>query len=154
MSLTSYDHPKAKELVEWVSNESKKELALGHGLMFFSETQEGYDLAVLTARAFILSDMTKLHCVSFFSALEYEAINMFWTEKPPLLITNFKPDHSVDPERYRRLENLLNYYLDNNIPFFLHMPVDVNVNPVEYGNQISPVFLDRLNKNNKKFIIT
>lgn len=155
MSLTNYPHVKASELIKWIEEDATEEFARGNGILFFGETQEGYDVAVLSARAFILSGMTKLHCVSFNLATDPEFIQTVWEEKFPLLITNFNPDGMyVDAEKYKRLENVLNYYLDNCIPFFLHIPVDVNNQSVSYGNLISPVFLDRLTKNYKTFSVS
>lgn len=152
MSLTDYPHERAAEVIKWIETDSKNSMILGNGLLFFGETQEGYDISVLAARALILIGTNKLHCVSFNLATEQEFINHLWEEKPPIVITNFLPDNNfVDPDRYKRLENVLNYYLDNCIPFFLHIPVDVNSQSIEYGNLISPVFLDRLLKNYKTF---
>lgn len=154
MSLTDYPHAKAKDLIDWLEDEASQQIALGNGVIFFGETQEGYDISVLTSRAFILTGMEKLRCFSFHDTLDHETINMLWQEKYPVMITNFYPDHTyVDPERYKRLENLLNYYLDNSIPFFLHIPVEFSKQAAEYGNLMSPVFLDRILKNNKTFAI-
>lgn len=154
MSLTDYPNDRAKEVLSWLEDDASKDLALGKGLIFFGETQDGYDIAVLTARAMILSGFSKLHCVSFTLALEYETIQTFWEEKCPVMITYFQPENThVEAERYKRLENLLNYYLDNGIPVFLHIPVDHSKQIIEYGNMISPVFLDRLLKTNTLFSI-
>lgn len=154
MTLTDYPHAKAQDLIKWFEEDASKELALGKGVMFFGETQEGYDISMLFARACLLSGQEKLRCFSFHEALDHDAVNLLWQEKYPILITNFYPDHSyVDPERYKRLENLLNYYVDNGIPFYLHIPVDYDKQVAEYGNLISPVFMDRLIKNSKTFVI-
>lgn len=154
MTLTDYPHDQAKDIISYIEDDLNKDLSLGNGIVFFGETQEGYDLALLFARAAILSGFKKLKCFSFHDTLDYEVLNAFWQDKTPVLITNFYPDNSyVDAERYKRLENLLTYYLDNGIPFFLHLPVDRHKTVVEYGNLISPVFMDRLMKNMKTFVI-
>ena len=150
-SLTSYDHPVAQEVVTWLENDSPRHFNEGSGILFTGNTAEGYDIAILTSRALILSEM-KLYREDFIDLLDYETIQQLWDTKSPLTITNFSPDSRwVNPEAYKRLENLLNYYLDNGIIFNVHLPVDEE-NP-DYGDLMSPVFLDRLKKNNKKFQI-
>lgn len=149
MSLTDYPHSSSKDVLTWLEESASKDLSLGKGLIFFGTTQEGYDLAVLTARALILSGYTKLKCVSFSFAMEHENLQSFWEDRCPLMITYFQPDNSyISPDQYKRLENLLNYHMDNSIPIFLHIPVDNHSQQIEYGNMISPVFLDRLLKAN------
>jgi hypothetical protein len=154
MSLTEYPDPIAVEIMDWLSADATTHLKDGKGVTFFSKKQEGYDSAVLTARALILSGYNKLRQIDFNFCVEDEFLGEISQEKPPLLIVNFYPDASfVSPEKYKRLETILNHYLDNCIPLLLHIPADVEGPENEYGPLISPVFLDRIKKNSKTFSV-
>lgn len=155
LSLTSHEHEVAKDIREYIEDGTvSQQIALGNGAVFFGETQDGYDLTLLFARALILSGFQKLHCYDFYDLLDYEELGVLWQEKHPVVIMNFNPDSaSVAPDAYRRLENLLNYYLDNSIPFYLHIPVSKDKPTIEYGNLFSPVFLDRVLKNMTQFSV-
>lgn len=154
MSLTDYPHATATEVKDWLANESEAHLKSGKGVMFFSTNNEGYDISVLTARALILSGYTKLKTIDFNFCMEDEVLAEISSEKPPLLILNFFPDSSfVNADLYKKLETILNYYLDNCIPILLHIPAEKTGPSEEYGPLISPVFLDRLKKNSKTFSI-
>lgn len=153
MSLTDYPHDHAKDIKAWLETDAVQHLTDGNGVIFFSTKQEGYDLAVLTARGLILSGYTKLKTIDFNFCMEDEVLHEISNEKPPLLILNFWPDGVyVNAEKYKRLETILNYYIDNCIPILLHIPADQDGPETEYGSLMSPVFLDRL-KTNKKFNI-
>jgi hypothetical protein len=152
MSLTDYPDPSASTIKAWLENESEDHLKAGKGVIFFSVKQEGYDLAVLTARALILSGYTKLKAIDFNFCMEDEVLAEIGQEKPPLLILNFFPDSSfIQTDKYKRFETILNYYLDNCIPILLHIPAEQDGPSEEYGTLISQVFLDRLLKNSKIF---
>ena len=154
MSLTDYPHTQAEVIKTWLEKEANKHLQEGKGVILFSVKHEGYDLAMLTARALILSGYTKLKTIDFNFCMEDEVLAEIGAEKPPLLITNFFPDASfVNPEKYKRLETIINYYIDNCIPVILHIPAEHNGPKQEYGPLISPVLLDRLEKDSKIFAI-
>lgn len=154
MSLTNYPDPNASTVKAWLEDESEVHLKAGKGVIFFSTKEEGYDLALLSARALILSGHTRLKAIDFNFCMDAEIISELYTEKPPLLITNFYPDASfVATDLYKKFEAVLNYYLDNCIPILLHIPAELTGPSEEYGPLISPVFLDRLKKNSKTFSI-
>jgi hypothetical protein len=138
----------ADDVIEFVKD--KNHFAVGKGANFFGVTANSYDVAILAARAVILTDVVpKLHVLHFSYACDNELINQLWQETPPILITMFNPDSRfVSGEKYLRLENILSYYLDHAIPIFLHFPV---ANVEATGNLINPVFLDRAIKINKNF---
>lgn len=146
MSLTGHPHDVAKDIIAWL-DEDPKRVASGIGATFIGETQDSYDLSLLTGRVLIMTGVPKLHCVGFESCLSYDFITDFWESKHPLLITNFFADDKYyDPEMYKRLENLISHYLDNCIPVLLHVPSNES-----FGNMANPVLVDRLNKTNKVF---
>ena len=154
MSLTSYPNPQAKEVLKWIETDATNYLAAGRGANFFSEVQDGYDIAMMTSRALLLSGYEKLHCFQFQRAMEDDVISLIYEKHPPLTILNFHPDDvGISADGYRRLENCLTYYMDNCIPFFLHFPVMGDGRNLDYGNLMSPVFFDRVTKINHKFEI-
>lgn len=148
MSLTDYPNPTSDKIKTWLADDADNDLKLGKGVMFYSTKQDGYDLSVLTARALILSGHTKFKTIDFNFCMEDDVLNELYYEKPPLLVLNFYPDSAfVEMDKYKKFETILNYYLDNCIPILLHVPSDKS------GPLISPVFLDRITKNSKVFIV-
>jgi hypothetical protein len=144
MSLTNYEHPKAKELKEYLETTGLGDFRLGKGIIVTGPTQEGYDIAILAARALIMQGFDKLHCWSFSYALEN--LDQLYLDKPPLLITNFHAATGiVDITQFKRLENILSHYLDNGTSVSIHSPYE------DLGDLVNPVLLDRLQKRNKKF---
>jgi hypothetical protein len=154
MSLTEYPNQAAQEVKTWFEEESSLHLAQGRGVNIFSEKQDGYDIAILLSRALLLNQYEKLQCVHFQNAMDDDTISLIYEKHPPLCILNFHPDDvGVQADSYRRLENCLNYYLDNCIPIFLHFPVVGDGKSRDYGNLMSAVFFDRVSKTNKHFTI-
>jgi hypothetical protein len=157
MNLQQYPNPTAEKLRDWLSHEGPEALKLGKGINFFGETQDGYDLTLLLARALVLLGDHKLRCLPFYTALEYDTIQDLWEDKPPLIITNFFPDkNQCNPAEYKRLENLLNYYIDNRISLSLHFPIADADKLTKYieSHSLNPVFLDRLLKINTTYIVS
>jgi hypothetical protein len=143
-SLTTNENPKAKDVLEWITEKANNHLSLGRSLSVYSTKGDGYTIAILAARALILSGYDKLECRSLTDAVEPEFISHIYDKHPPLMLLNFDPN-SVDEEAYRKLENCLVYYLDNMIPVFLHIPFD-NADDFKNKNEyVSSVFFDRVN---------
>jgi hypothetical protein len=65
---------KLKNIKAWLEKDANSHLKSGHGVLFFSTKQEGYDLAILTARALILSGYTKLKTIDFNFCLEDQVL--------------------------------------------------------------------------------
>lgn len=148
MSLTDYPHDVAAELREWLGEDDKR-VASGVGAIIRGETEAGYDLSLLCARALVKTTVPKLICLSLTSSLDYDMINELWEDKRPILLTNFMPSSQYyDAEMYKRIENLISHYLDNCIPVLVHIP-----SLTEQGDLLNPVLWDRLQKINKTFII-
>lgn len=149
MSLTNYGHPIAQNIVEWLdTEEAVNHFAVGKGMNFFSDNEAGYDVAMLAARALILSKLPKLQAISFVDMLDETIQSSFWEKKSPIFIHNFYPQENFIPTiEYRKLESLVNFYLDNSIAIIIHSPT------VTLGDCVNPVLLDRLSKINKNFSI-
>jgi hypothetical protein len=142
LNLTEYPDLSSNKVIKWLET-ADAELEKGRGIVFYGDDSVAYDLTILAARALVLKG-SRFACQDFYMLLEQERREYMWQEKPPLAITNFTPNSQyVDAETYKRLETLLNYYLDHKIPLFVHLPVPKG-EPV--GDIVSSVFLHRLLK--------
>lgn len=143
MSLTQYQHSAAKEVLEWIETSANMDLKLGRALTLVGKSDDAYNIAMLTARALILSGFDKLKCSTLFDAVDDEFISIIYEKHPPLMITNFVAA-DVDFGEYKRLENCLTYYLDNLMPVFIHTT----------NEEWNDAFADRVNKTNKVIVVT
>lgn len=155
-SLSSYTPSKIssfnnkEKLLEVCNDNAVEYLDSGRGITFIGDNEDCYDLAILSIRALtIIAPQYRIRVIYFREMFEEDF--EVGDDTDSFLILNFYPDSTiVSPVEYKSIEYKLQKMIDNNIPLFLHIPVEHSKDSHLHGDLINPVFYQKITKKNLK----